>query len=256
MQLNDEVVEGIPKDAASVVLLRDGSAGLEVFLLRRGQSTTVMNSAYVFPGGKVDPADGLDEQTGLLNLGGSANLLLGEPATDDRTAKALYVAACRETFEESGVRLYAPDLIPFSRWITPKVPAMMRKRFDTRFFFAELPDGANAIHDGQEADASAWYGVRQALEHCRDRKINMAPPQIMTLLSILPQANYAALAASLAAHVPRLIEPFSLLVDGVRTITYPGDPRHPVADRAMPGPTALIYKDEYFVPEAGFDSYF
>jgi 8-oxo-dGTP pyrophosphatase MutT (NUDIX family) len=57
-QLHNQVVEGEPRDAASVVLLRDGPRDrLEVFLLRRGGSTTVMNDAYVFPGGKVDLRD-------------------------------------------------------------------------------------------------------------------------------------------------------------------------------------------------------
>lgn len=250
-------VEGEPQDAASVVLLRDGArGGLEVFLLRRGGSTTVMNDAYVFPGGKVDPEDADASRLGALELAGPAHELIGEPALDPRRAASFFVAACRETFEETGVLVSASDLLPLSRWITPKTPAMMRRRFDTRFFLARIPADADATHDGQEADASVWYSPREALERYRDRDIMLAPPQIMTLAGLVPFGDYEALRARMRGHVPRLIEPKTVQVGDKRVIVYPGDPRHPVSERAMPGPTALMFQNERFEPELGFDSFF
>ncbi len=258
----NQTVEGEPRDAASVVLLRDAAGGgLEVFMLRRGGSSTVMNDAYVFPGGKVDPEDaapqglsalGLNE----LGLNGLAAHMLGEHDLEASLAASLFVAACRETFEETGVQVYPRDLIPLSRWITPKVPAMMRRRFDTRFFLACLPTGAIATHDGQEADASAWYAPREALERYRDREIMLAPPQIMTLAGLAGVPNFAQLREQLRDHRPRLIEPLSVQSGSQRAMVYPGDERHPVRERAMPGPTALIFRDDRFEPEGGFEQFF
>lgn len=254
---NSRTVEGEPRDAASVVLLRDASdGGLQVFMLRRGGSTTVMNDAYVFPGGKVDPEDAAIEQQVDLGLGGPPQLLIGEPELDPMRAASFFVAACRETFEETGVRVHASELIPLSRWITPKTPAMMRRRFDTRFFLACIPADADATHDGEEADASAWYTPREALERYRDREIALAPPQIMTLAGLASLENFAALREHFRGHVPRLIEPKSFDADGQKVIVYPGDPRHPVAQRAMAGPTALVFRNERFEPELGFEHFF
>lgn len=250
-------VEGEPLDAASVVLLRDGASGsLEVFMLRRGGSTTVMNDAYVFPGGKVDPEDAETSRLNALELAGPAHELIGEPALDPSRAASFFVAACRETFEETGVLIRASDLMPLSRWITPKTPAMMRRRFDTRFFLACIPADAAATHDGQEADASAWYSPREALERYRDREIMLAPPQIMTLAGLVSISSYDDLRARMRGHVPRLIEPKTVQTGDRRVIVYPGDPRHPVGERAMPGPTALMFQNERFEPELGFEAFF
>ena len=265
--LNTNTVEGEPRDAASVVLLRDAvgrdtkalgsqAGDIEVFLLRRGGSTTVMNDAYVFPGGKVDEADASAMQISANNVPGGANALLGEQDLSPAKAASLFVAACRETFEECGVQLTASDLIPLSRWITPKVPAMMRKRFDTRFFIAVMPVGAVAVHDGQEADASVWCTPKVALERYRDGEIMLAPPQIMTLVGLLPHTSTSNLSTHLRKLTPRLIEPFPIQIDGERGMAYPGDHRHPIQERAMPGPSFLVYRNERFEPSEGFDSFF
>lgn len=251
-------IEGEPRDAASVVLLREAPAGgLEVFMLRRGGSTTVMNDAYVFPGGKVDPEDSAPERLAGLGLPGAAEHLIGEPELGAERAAAMFVAACRETFEETGVQVRAADLIPLSRWITPKVPAMMRKRFDTRFFIATLPaDAREAVHDGQEADASAWFSPREALERYRDREIALAPPQIMTLAGLVAMRNVDHLRSVMSGHRPRLVEPLSVQVGEHRVMCLPGDPRHPVAERVIAGPTCLIYRNDRFEPDGGFEQFF
>ena len=258
---NDQSVEGEPKDAATIVLVRNtvcaqASTGLEIFMLRRGASTTVLHHAYVFPGGKVDPEDAAPERLAELQLAGDAAQMLNEPTLDGARAASLFVAACRETLEECGVQIKARDLIPLSRWITPKVPALMRKRFDTRFFIAAMPEGAHAVHDGHEADQSAWYTPRQALELYRDGHIMLAPPQIMTLVELSSFKNLTELSQSLEGRKPALIEPKSVQENGQRVIVYPGDPRHPVRERAMSGPTALLNNNDRFQPEDGFEAFF
>ena len=109
MELNQEIITTPPRPAATVVMLRDMPAGLEVFLMKRHSRSDVLGGAYVFPGGKVDPADAeldmlshLDQPLGLLHAS------LNERDIDERTAGGLYVAALREAFEESGV-LFAQE---------------------------------------------------------------------------------------------------------------------------------------------------
>ncbi|MFK7962601.1 MAG: NUDIX hydrolase [Burkholderiaceae bacterium] len=254
-----EVTEPV-RDAASVILVRpntNGQPGLQAFMLRRSASTTVMNSAYVFPGGKVDPEDAHQKALDQYRVPVDAAHRINEPDLDPALAAALFVAACRECEEECGVSLTADDLIPFSRWITPKTPAMMKRRFDTRFFLACLPPDASAIHDGVEADASEWMGPRDALAAYCATKITLAPPQIMTLAAIARFDSYPALADSLAGHRAPLIEPLGIKhEDGSRTICYPGDPKHAVSQPAFSGPTRLVWRKDHFEPEAGPEAFF
>ena len=57
LTLNRDIIHTTPRDAATIIMLRDGAAGLEVFLLKRHSASEVLGGAYVFPGGKVDAAD-------------------------------------------------------------------------------------------------------------------------------------------------------------------------------------------------------
>ncbi len=101
-----------PIAAASLILLRDGAAGLEVLMTQRRPDASFAAGALVFPGGKVDPGDG------------------------DVPAQALRAAAVREAIEECGIRVDHQALVPFAHWITP---ADRPKRFDTWFFAARTP---------------------------------------------------------------------------------------------------------------------
>lgn len=104
MEITSHIVTTPPRDAASVVLLRNGPAGLEVFLMRRADQSDVLGGAYVFPGGKLDEADVHLART--LAMDHPADELvsrLGEPGLSADAALALYVAAVREAYEECGV---------------------------------------------------------------------------------------------------------------------------------------------------------
>jgi 8-oxo-dGTP pyrophosphatase MutT (NUDIX family) len=101
-----------PRDAATVILLRDRAEGsYELFLMRRGRNQAFMGGAYVFPGGSLDQADTDPELAACI--GGldaaEARRLLQETDLPEATALGLFVAAIRETFEEAGV-LLARDL--------------------------------------------------------------------------------------------------------------------------------------------------
>ena len=285
MELNSDVPLALPRDAATVVMLRDGAQGLEVFLVKRHGLSDVLGGAYVFPGGKLDAADMLlgahvDQNTADMHRA------LGEPETPSATALGLYVAALREAFEESGI-LFASDaltaqaalgqdaktpfnawveersmtlqtshLLPWTRWITPLMPSVSSKRFDTRFFVAEVPSDQVACHDDFETTASAWLQPKRALEQYWDRQIELAPPQIMSLAHLSRHPSVLSVLQEARQRPPPVILPESFEESGERLICYPGDPRHSSATRAMPGPTRVYFRNRRFEPVDGFEALF
>ncbi len=254
--LNQDKVTSAPIDAATVILIRDNNSRLEVLLLCRGNSKTVMNKAWVFPGGKVDNADFDQEPHVLMKLSAAPQALLSEEALDTRKACGLFYAATRETFEETNVQLDVSEVHPWSRWITPNEPSMMKKRFDARFFVAQLPDGAVAVHDGSEATDSKWLTPQQALHEYLSHTIALAPPQIMTLLALCAHGSTAACIKHANATPTYCIQP-QVIKDGPdrRTLLYPGDPEHSDSQQLMPGPTRLVWKDGHFEPDTGFEQF-
>lgn len=257
MELNHVVVTEAPRASATVVLLRDDRGhGLEVLLLRRHTASAVLGGAYVFPGGKLDDADCSDTACAPLNDDRAAlQAALAEPELPLSQTLGLYVAATRELWEECAVRLPAQALQPWTRWITPVQPSVTNKRFDTRFFVAALPAGQEPQHDNVEAIDTLWLPPRQALQRYWDRDISLAPPQIMTLASLVPFARVDDAMAHARSRRPPCIlpEPFDD-AQGVRTLCYPGDARHSVTQRAMPGPTRLRYLAGRFEPLDGLQA--
>lgn len=271
--------EIIPRDSATVVMLRDGVQGLEVFLMKRSGLSDTFGEAYVFPGGKLDASD--CSATGLAALDSNASALataLGEPQLDPTVAAGLYVAALRELFEEAGVllthapsrpasnaasdwaawlqtaagQLQASAMQPWSRWITPRMAAMSKKRFDTRFFLARAPSNQDARHDDFETTASIWLTPREALLRWDRGEIEMAPPQIMSLAHLARFASCTQALQTARTQAPPCICPENYRDDsGQIILCYPGDPRHSVAQRALPGPTRLYVRNKRFEAEGG-----
>jgi 8-oxo-dGTP pyrophosphatase MutT (NUDIX family) len=291
MELNLDSVSTPPRPAATVVLLRDAPAGLEVFLMKRHGLSDVLGGAYVFPGGKVDAADAeLDLAAHGDQPPSMLHAALGEPGISETTAGALYVAALREAFEESGVlfaqggvsappgapaaallrgglgfnamlaqlglRLQTGAILPWSRWITPVRPSVMNKRFDTRFFVAAVPGGQVARHDDFETTESTWLGPREALRQYWAGQIELAPPQIMSLAHLARHSAVDSVLAAARACRPPVIQPESFDDGGERVICYPGDERHTVREAALPGPTRLFYRNRRFEPLSGFEGLF
>lgn len=287
--MNPTETERPPRDAASLVLLRDGSAGLEVLLLRRHADSRVMGGVHVFPGGKLDPTDCSPDALAALDL--AAEQLLArcdEPALTPEKAAGLHLAALRETFEEAGLllaesadatarqaladrqaggealadamatlglRWQASAILPWSRWITPRHPAS-GAAFDTRFFLARLPTGQEARHDGYETTEAVWLAPRQALTLHAEHRLELVPPQLMSLVKLARHTTVdSAWNEALAARPPR-IQPEASEVDGERLLYLPGDPLHSVRERALPGPTRLHWLPRRFEPVGGFAAWF
>lgn len=280
----------VPRHASTVLLLRDGDAAPEVYMLRRHDDSNAFGGAYVFPGGKLDQAD--CEGDCLGRVGAQLDVLhasLGEPDIDPAIAAGLFFAACRETFEEArvllargadadlgarawamlregfgfaevlaahGLELSADGLVPWSRWITPRIPSTMarNKRFDTRFFVAALPEGQEAGFDDHEAVAGDWLDPREALRRYRDGRIVLGPPQIMSLVQLAQYRSAADVLEAARGRGPALIEPEPFELDGCRVVAYPGDERHPVRERCLVGPTRLIQRGNRFEPIEGIDA--
>jgi 8-oxo-dGTP pyrophosphatase MutT (NUDIX family) len=232
-----------PKQAATVLILRDGAPGLEVYLLRRTKGMPFAGGMTAYPGGGVDERDG-DVETAWH--GPSPAQWAGAFGCDERTARELVCAAVRETFEEAGVLLagdpaggdVVPDvsgddweeqrqallrrdlslaellagrglavrsdlLRPFAHWITPPVEP---RRYDTKFFVAALPVGEEARHVSGEADEADWLTPAAALAEMEAGTRPMMPPTSHTLgqLAVFPHV-----AAALAGSPPEPVHPIS-----------------------------------------------
>lgn len=285
MELNFETVTTPPVDAASVLLLRDSDAGLQVLLMRRAQASQVLGGAYVFPGGKLDAEDHASDA--LRHLSEPASRLrerLHEPELEPARAAGLFMAALREAFEECGVlagqdsqgpalaqqlrslvgqlgwhqsllqtgqALRTEDLLPWSRWITPRQPAVTNRRFDTRFFVARVCNDQVARHDDFETTDSVWLTPLQALTRYAAGEIDLVAPQIMSLYELKAHRSVAQALQEARQRPPALIEPHPFDQDGQRILCYPGDACHPVSTRAMRGPTRLLFAQGRFVPLGG-----
>lgn len=161
--------------AATVVLVRDGAAGVEALLLRRHSDLAFHGGAWVFPGGRIDDEDYADDGA----------------ADHDRAA---LVAACREAQEEAGLAIDATSLVPFAHWTTPVGPP---RRFATWFFIASAGDGDLVATDGGEITEHRWFSPSDALAARAAGEIELPPPTFVSL-TWLDGASSAAAALEAA----------------------------------------------------------
>ncbi|HWG92830.1 MAG TPA: NUDIX hydrolase [Mycobacteriales bacterium] len=245
------------RDAATVALLREGPQGPETYLLRRA-GAMVFGGMHVFPGGSVDPADASAETAWA---GPPPSAFAAAFACDERLARALVCAAVREVFEEAGVLLAGPSphevladvssaeweaervaleareqsltellarrslvlradlLSPLAHWITPEVEP---RRFDTRFFVAEVPAGQVPRDVGGEAVERRWVRPADALQ----QGLVMLPPTAAALSDLAAHADVAA-----ALRAERTVRPVlpKLVVHDDDSVDFllPGDPGYP-----------------------------
>src|SRR4051812_41292382 len=174
--------------------MRDSGPGPEVLLVQRNPASRFMGGAWVFPGGAVHESDG------------------------DAAATAI-----RETQEEAGLILEDPAaLVPWSRWITP---AQVKIRFDTWFFVARAPDGAEVTCDGEECVDSRWLRPQDALDAYQRDELLLVFPTIRHLQEL---SMFETVEAVLETGRNRRIQPIEprVVLDqgGVARVLLPGEP--------------------------------
>jgi 8-oxo-dGTP pyrophosphatase MutT (NUDIX family) len=246
MNGSNDRAEGAPMLASTILLVRDGREGLEVFMVVRHREIDFASGALVFPGGRMETADVelartlASDEAGDCSPARRAQLGLALPAL------GLRVAAIREAFEECGLLLARPRggetlipaerlealdrrisfaglmaredlvlatdlLVPFAHWITP---AFMPKRFDAHFFLALAPHDHVLAHDGREAVDSVWISPRRALNDARGGRFKLVFPTERNLWK-LAQYSDAGSAIAAAKEAPIVaVQPERVEVDG------------------------------------------
>ena len=178
--LNESGEPTVPRQAATVVVLRGGASRLEVLLVQRTHKARFMAGAWVFPGGAVDAHEGEGDV-------------------------AHRAAAVREVQEEVQIALPDPTaLVPFARWITPPEVTI---RFDTYFFLAVAPEGAEAIPDGSEIIDARWFEPARALEGSEAGELLMVFPTIKNLEVLARFDSADALHEWASTHEVRPVQP-------------------------------------------------
>ncbi|MBS0224353.1 MAG: NUDIX hydrolase [Proteobacteria bacterium] len=264
-----------PRPATTVLLLRPSIAGkpdapLEVFMVVRHHQIDSFSGALVFPGGKLEAADG---DPRLSAHCGGADGLTGEELK-------FRVAGVREAFEECGVLLarkpgqqaligagdlkgievrwraklakdeasivdlveaeqleLATDLMtPFAHWITP---TFAPKRFDTWFFLAEAPQDQIALHDGSESVDSVWIGAQEAIDEAKAGKRTLVHPTHKNLELLAEGHTVAGALAQAAKRKIVTVEPWVETRDGKRFLHIPDGAGYRNLVREMP-PSSVI----------------
>lgn len=210
------------RPASTVLLLRDGPSGLEVFMVVRHHRIDFASGALVFPGGRVEDSD-------VVLAGGDVQA-------------AFRIAAIRETWEECGVLLGAPGTSPaaegefaamlaarglmadsaslahFAHWITP---VAVPKRFDTHFFLAAAPADQEAVHDGGEAVDSVWIRPEDALAEAAAGTKKVVFPTRMNLTKLARSHTVAEAFAAARARPVVTVQPIQRDAPEGRYLTLP-----------------------------------
>ncbi|MBA3263916.1 MAG: NUDIX domain-containing protein [Thermoleophilaceae bacterium] len=182
-----------PRQAASIVVLRDAPDGPEVLLVRRNPQQRFMGGAWVFPGGSLHADDA------------------------DHAA-----AAARELEEEAGVALPGDHpVVPWSRWITP---AEVVVRFDTWFYVTEAPPGAEATVDGGECVDARWLRPAAALETHGRGELMLVFPTIKHLEALAQMGSVEEALEKARSREVVPVQPRVVVRNGTAEVLLPGEP--------------------------------
>ena len=256
-----------PKPAATVLLVRDGdSDGIEVFLIERASKTN-FGGAFVFPGGKVDLEDGSESIERICEgpTDGEASITLGTSkgglaywvacirecyeeagillayrkdeelfSPKNSSEKDLFIDYRRRLNEgesvleemslKENILLATNRLAYLSHWITPKIE---KRRYTTRFFVAQAPEGQEALHDGTESVNSLWIKPEEAIQQQKEGKLLMIMPTIKNLEEICGYNNTKTLLEDKISKNPKdiqTIEPKFFMEKGKLRGILPGEP--------------------------------
>jgi 8-oxo-dGTP pyrophosphatase MutT (NUDIX family) len=196
-QLNTSGEATVPRQAASVILLRGGDRTLELLLVQRDPGARFMGGVWVFPGGAVDAHEGEGDE-------------------------AHRAAAVRELAEEASVEgVDAGGLVKFSQWITPPEVSI---RFDTHFFLARAPEGAEPAVDGRECVDLGWFTPRAALAAHERGEILLVFPTIKHLEQLAPFATADELLEFARGRAVVPVQPRVVISGETARVLLPGEP--------------------------------
>lgn len=252
-----------PAPSATLLVVRDGRDGLEVFMVVRHHQIDFASGALVFPGGKADPQD--FDPALVPHLRGAA---------DDPELRAIQVSAIREAFEECGVLLARPkgsaalvdgarvaalepyrdaihggevtlkdfverealtlacdELVHFAHWVTPE---MLPKRFDTHFYLARAPLDHLAAHDGHESVDSIWIRPQQAIDDAAAGRRTVIFPTLRNLEKLARHCTVEeAMSAARESTVVRVL-PWTERRDDGTWLCIPREAGYEVNEEKMP----------------------
>lgn len=247
--------------AATILLLRQTAAGIQVFMVVRHHQIDFASGALVFPGGKVDEPDFSEQLLPFL-----------DGAHEDANMRAIQVSAIREAFEECGVLLarqhgqlidgdtlagwqefrsalndgslalldflkqhqltLACDLLlHFAHWITPQ---MMPKRFDTHFYVAMAPADHLAVHDGYESVDSVWIAPEQAVAEAHNGKRTIIFPTLRNLEKLAEFDSIEAVTTYCAQHSVVPVLPWTEQREEGNFVCIPTDAGYAVTEERIP----------------------
>lgn len=257
-----------PRDAATVVLLREAPVGPEVYLLVRQRSMAFAAGAAVFPGGGVDPRD---FDAAVAWAGPDAAEWAQRLGVDEERARALVCAAVRETFEECGVLLAGPsaetvvadvsgeaweadrlalesrelafsDLLErrglvlrtdllgaWAGWLTPEFEP---RRYRTWFFVARVPAGQVTRDVSTESSSVVWAPALEACAQVERGALMMLPPTYLTCLEVGQHASPAQVLAAAAGRRVEMFMPELVEGDDGWTLTMPDGLEPLLAERS------------------------
>lgn len=255
-----------PRPASTVIVLRDAPCGPEVFLVRRHEGTAFMGGAHVFPGGRVDRADGSAADAAWCDGVEHARRL---PSLAPAESVAFHVAAARELFEEAGVLLARGTTGAFAVLSEPDEQARFRayraevhgggrslrdvvereglrlaldalvpvarwvtppidvRQFDTWFFLTRVPPRQMPVHDDRETTHSTWMRAADAIAAARRDEILLPIPTWTTLRELERFADVESALAWARGRTMVRRQPRLVERDGIRMLILPGDPLHP-----------------------------
>jgi 8-oxo-dGTP pyrophosphatase MutT (NUDIX family) len=253
-----------PREAASVILARDASDGLEVLLLQRHPNSRFSPGAFAFPGGRVEGADaapGIEARCRGLDRAEAARRL--RDVRPPERAIGFWVAALREAFEEAGLLLaYGQDARPvdvatldearthrarcredsarfgqllvdldlvlatdgLAYWAHWITPEERPIRYDTRFFVATADRGQVPDPDGHEMVGAQWTGPGEALVRHRARELVLPLPTQRILEALSEHRDVSALLAAARGREIRPVRPRIVRDAAGERILLPDDP--------------------------------
>lgn len=220
MQINNRVISAMvikknedktPTPAATVIVIRDSSKGIEVLMLRRSLQMNFASGYWVFPGGKIEEED---YKAGVNNTDIAARL-----------------AAIRETQEESGLILNEKKLIFTSHWTSPK---KAKTRFSTWYYATALQSNVDILVDNSEIIQYCWYRPAEALQDFKDKKINIMAPTFVTLTELI-QCKNVTIALAMYCRSPIYYQPKTIKLKQGACALYEGDSGYRMGNKNTAG---------------------